>query len=207
MTGDSLNTFSEKPLALRNQAAATLFFAWYYPLHAHGYLHGDPHAGNYLFSEEGNVSLLDFGCVRHFSPSFLRGVRQLYEALKTEREDQLMAAYTQWGFQNLTKELAETLTIWARFLYGPVLEDRVRPISEAYSGEQGRMIVKDVLTKLKAHGKVELPREFILMDRVTVGMGAAFIKLGAQLNWHQMFEELLDRASLRQKDRNIPQEI
>jgi predicted unusual protein kinase regulating ubiquinone biosynthesis (AarF/ABC1/UbiB family) len=208
MRGYSLEDFSKESLGVRNKAAKNLFFSWYYPLYAHGYLHGDPHAGNYLFSEEGEISLLDFGCVRYFSPSFLLGVRQLYEALKTNKEDLLINAYQQWGFKNLTKELAQTLTLWARFLYGPVLEDRIRPIAEAYNGQEGRRIAKEVLKKLKVHGKVELPREFILMDRVAVGMGAAFIKLKAELNWHQLFEEILNQAGfLSRYERDIPQQI
>jgi predicted unusual protein kinase regulating ubiquinone biosynthesis (AarF/ABC1/UbiB family) len=193
MQGASLKTFSEKPLDLRSQAAQNLFFAWYYPLYTHGALHGDPHPGNYLFSEEGHISLLDFGCVRQFSPAFLHGVRLLYEALKTNKQDLLIEAYTQWGFDSLTKELIEILTLWARFLYTPLLEDRVRPISEADTGLQGRALIKEIFQRLKAHGKIELPREFILMDRVTVGMGAAFMKLRAEVNWHRHFEEILNQ--------------
>lgn len=193
MQGASLKEFSEKPLDLRNQAAQNLFFAWYYPLYTHGSLHGDPHPGNYLFSEEGHISLLDFGCVRQFSSSFLQGVRLLYEALKTNKQDLLIEAYTQWGFDSLTKELVEILTLWARFLYNPLLEDRVRPISDIDTGPQGRELIKEIFKRLKAHGRIELPREFILMDRVTVGMGAAFMKLQAQVNWHRLFEEILNQ--------------
>lgn len=195
LNGLTLKDFCEKPAYSRNEAAQNLFFAWYYPLYTHGYLHGDPHPGNYLFSEEGNISLLDFGCVRRFSPGFLNGIKLLYEALKTNKEDLLIEAYTQWGFSHLTKELIEILTLWARFLYSPLLEDRIRPISETETGHQGREIVKTILTKLKDYGKVELPREFILMDRVTVGMGAAFMRLHAQINWHQAFESILNQAN------------
>jgi predicted unusual protein kinase regulating ubiquinone biosynthesis (AarF/ABC1/UbiB family) len=191
MEGESLESFSKKPLSLRNQAAKNLFFAWYHPLYSFGYLHGDPHAGNYLFSSKGNITLLDFGCVRKFSPEFIQGTRLLYEALKTNKEDMLVHAYELWGFKNLTKDLIETLTLWATFLYDPLLDNRTRPISETYNGKVGKEVAKKVLKDLKAHGKIELPREFILMDRASVGMGAAFIKLKAELNWHQLFEHIL----------------
>lgn len=203
--GFSLEAFTHKSQDLRNQAAQNLFFAWYFPLHRYGYLHGDPHAGNYLFSETGNVSLLDFGCVRQFSPSFLKGIRDLYKALRINHKDLLISAYEQWGFKNITHEIADILTLWARLLYGPLLEDRIRPISENYSGEEGKHLATQVLQQLKSHGKIEVPREFVLMHRAAVGMGAAFIKLQAQLNWHQLFEEILDRGSLFcHKDRYIP---
>ena len=208
MEGLSLEAFIEKPQDLRNEAAKNLFFAWYYPLYKSGDLHGDPHAGNYFFSETGQISLLDFGCVRHFPKSFLKGVLNLYDALKNHNNDLLIASYEQWGFKNITKSMAETLTLWASHLYAPLLDNRMRPISESYSGEEGKRIATQVLNELKRQGKIELPREFVLMHRVAVGMGAAFIKLRAQLNWHQLFEETLNRAgAFGHEDGYISQDI
>lgn len=42
--------------------------------HSEDFFHGDPHPGNYLFHEDGSVSFLDFGCVKHL-PSELLGLR------------------------------------------------------------------------------------------------------------------------------------
>ena len=41
-------------------------------------------------------------------------------------EDLAVSAYRNWGFENINKELIEILNIWAKFLYSPLLEDKVR---------------------------------------------------------------------------------
>jgi len=44
-------------------------------------------------------------------------------------------------------------------------------------------------------GPVRPPREFVFMDRAAISLGSVFIRLGAQQNWHQLFEEELDASS------------
>jgi hypothetical protein len=45
---------------------------------------------------------------------------------------------------------------------------------------------------LQRTGGVQVPREFVLMDRSAIGLGSVFLRLGARLNWHRMFYELID---------------
>jgi hypothetical protein len=85
----------------------------------------------------------------------------------------------------------EVLNLWARFLYEPLLEDRVRPIQESDDPQYGRRIAEEVHAGLKRTGGVRIPREFPLMDRAAIGLGAVFLRLNAKLNWHQLFQELV----------------
>ena len=41
---------------------------------------------------------------------------------------------------------------------------------------------------LKARGPVTVPREFVFMDRAAIGLGAVFLHLNAELNFHRMFQ-------------------
>ena len=41
-----------------------------------------------------------------------------------------MHAYETWGFAGLSNELIDILNIWASFIYGPMLDDRVRTIAD-----------------------------------------------------------------------------
>lgn len=195
LEGTPLLSWLDTPLPHRNCMAKNLFYAWYYPFYKGGHLHGDPHFGNYTFREDASLNLFDFGCVRTFEPSFVKSVLHLYQALKKNSENQIAEAYELWGFKNLTKDLRETLTLWARFLYGPLLDNRVRPLDENYSGIQGKEIAKQVFQKLKESGTLKLPREFVFMDRAAVGLGSAFIRLRAELNWHELFEEILEEVT------------
>ncbi|MFL4994364.1 MAG: AarF/ABC1/UbiB kinase family protein, partial [Microvirga sp.] len=40
------------------------------------------------------------------------------------------------------------------------------------------------------------PREFVFMDRAAVGLGAVFLHLKAELNYHRLFENEIERFSL-----------
>ena len=77
----------------RNAVARNMFRAWYVPFYFYGVIHGDPHLGNYTVRPDNGVNLLDYGCIRVFPPSFVRGVIDLYRALDTEDEDLAVSAY------------------------------------------------------------------------------------------------------------------
>jgi hypothetical protein len=127
-----------------------------------------------------------------FKPSFVRGVIDLYTSLKDNNPELSVHAYTTWGFSDLTKEKIDILNMWAKFLYAPLLEDRVRPIQTddvAYS----RGIAQRVREELNKIGGIAPPPEFVLMDRAAVGLGSVFTHLGAEINWHRMFHEIIDK--------------
>ncbi len=179
---------------LRNRAALSMFRAWYVPLYYYGVIHGDPHLGNYTVNPDASVNLLDFGCIRVFRPAFIKGVIDLYHALQTEDDELAVEAYTAWGFGETAKrkEVLEVLNIWARFIYRPLLEDRVQSIHEGSSGAEGARTISRVHKELRKYGGVRPPREFVLMDRAAVGLGSVFIHLKAEINWHRVFNEMIE---------------
>ncbi|WP_020591200.1 ABC1 kinase family protein [Kiloniella laminariae] len=185
----------------RNQVAMNMFRAWYVPFYEYGVIHGDPHLGNYSIRPNGDVNLLDFGCIRIFDPSFVKGVIDLYYALERNDEALAVEAYESWGFDLSNKEMLDILNIWAQFLYGPLLQDRKRSIVDDHKGgAYGAEIANKVHRELRRIGGVKPPREFVLMDRAAVGLGSVFMHLKAEVNWHQLFHDLIgdfDYAALK----------
>ena len=106
--------------------------------------------------------------------------------------DRAVHAYETWGFNNLSKELIEILNIWARFLYAPVMDDSVRKIGETKGAVYGRETAQQVHAALRNIGGVTVPREFVFMDRAALGLGSVFIRLGSEINWHTLFNEMID---------------
>ena len=176
----------------RNRIAEALFRAWYVPFYRYGVLHGDPHMGNYQVCPDGSLNLLDFGTIRVFRPKFVRGVIALYEAVRDEDMDKAQHAYATWGFTELGREQMDVLNQWARFLYAPLLDDRVRRIQPTDDPNYGRAIAARVHAGLKRTGGVMPPREFVLMDRSAIGLGGVFLRLRAELNWSRMFHGLIE---------------
>ncbi len=180
----------------RNQLALNMFRAWYVPFYFFGVIHGDPHLGNYTVRPDASVNLLDFGCVRLFPGRFVKGVIDLYHALRDEDEALAVQAYESWGFKGLNKEVIAVLNRWARYVYGPLMDDRPRRIQDSSSGVYGREVAEGVHAELRRLGPVTPPREFVFMDRAAIGLGSVFLHLKAEVNWYRIFHELIDDFDL-----------
>jgi len=200
--GTKLLDHKADPLEVRNRLATAMFRAWWYPFSHYGVIHGDPHLGNYtVFKDDGGtpggINLLDFGCIRTFRTPFVQGVIDLYRGLVENDQPRVVHAYETWGFRGLTKELIEAMNIWARFIYGPLLDDRERTIAEGTTpAEYGRKEAFTVHKILKEKGPVTIPREFVFMDRAAIGLGGVFLHLDARMNWYRLFNETIQDFSL-----------
>ena len=197
LDGRGLTVFKSTDQTTRDHVAKLLFEGWWDPLIKIGVIHGDPHLGNYSFAGEADrLNLLDFGCVRVFPPRFVGGVVKLHRAIVAEDRAGERAAYEDWGFKNLSDDLMDVLGIWARFIYGPLLDDRVRTVADGIApGDYGRREAFQVKQALEQKGPVTIPREFVFMDRAAIGLGSAFLHLGAEQNWRRLFETSLEGFS------------
>ena len=196
LEGASILDFKEAPLNTRQKIAERLFRAWWAPLYTGGLLHGDPHLGNYTICPQTHaLNLLDFGCVRVFEKSTVEGIKHLFEGLSDNNIEKIESAYLRLGFKELSGDIRDALTLWARFLYDPLLDNRVRPITTDPSGEEGRKLAEKVHVLLREKGGIMPPREFVFLDRAAVGIGSALMRLNVELNWHALFKELIDRPT------------
>ncbi len=196
MDGTKILEFKDSDIEMRNTIALNMFRAWYVPLYHYGIIHGDPHLGNYTIRKDLSINLLDFGCIRVFRPDFVGGVIDLYNALLNNDQKLAVHAYETWGFKNLSKEQIDTLTIWARFLYEPLMDDKTRKIGEAKGGVYGKETAQKVHQQLRDVGGVTVPREFVFMDRAALGLGSVFIHLKAEVNWYRLFNEMIEGFNL-----------
>lgn len=201
LEGNKLLAHKDDSIAVRNRLGTAMFKAWWLPFSRHGIIHGDPHLGNYtVFSEKGRpegINLLDYGCVRIFPPKFVGGVVDLYNGLLHDDRARVVHAYETWGFKRLNRELIDVLNIWARFIYGPLLDDRERTIADGVKpSEYGRREAFRVHQALKQKGPVTIPREFVFMDRAAIGLGGVFLHLSAKLNFYRLFNEAIEGFSV-----------
>ena len=201
LDGTKMLKHKDDPLEVRNVLARAMFTAWWFPFSRFGVIHGDPHLGNYsVFADGGRpagINLLDYGCIRIFAPKFVGGVVDLYNGLLKGKDDLVVHAYETWGFRKLSRDLIDTLNIWARFIYAPLLDDRVRTIADGVKpSEYGRREAFRVHQALKQKGPVTVPREFVFMDRAAIGLGAVFLHLRAEVNFYRLFNEAIENFSL-----------
>lgn len=195
LEGKPLLNYKTAPIEDRNAIARAMFRAWWHPFSHYGVIHGDPHLGNYTIFEDGaghasGINLLDFGCIRTFPTKFVQGVVDLYSGLVDGDEARVVHAYESWGFKGLNNDVIDAMNLWARFIYGPLLDDRERTIAEGTApGDYGRKEAFGVHKILKEKGPVTVPREFVFMDRAAIGLGGVFLHLDAKQNWYRLFNE------------------
>ena len=175
---------------MRNALATAMFTAWWFPFSRFGVIHGDPHLGNYTVFDDataqaGPASICSITAASaFFRRNSSRGVVDLYHGLLHGEDELVVHAYETWGFRRLSRDLIETLNIWARFIYAPLLDDRVRTIADGVApSEYGRREAFRVHQALKRKGPVTVPREFVFMDRAAIGLGAVFLHLRARIEF------------------------
>ncbi|MAT54039.1 MAG: ABC transporter [Saprospirales bacterium] len=69
-----------------------------------GFYHADPHPGNILVRENGDMVLLDFGAVAQVSRQMREGIPQLIEAALRRNTDEMISAFRFMGFLAEGKE-------------------------------------------------------------------------------------------------------
>ena len=201
LDGTKLLSHKTAGLKARNRIGQAMFTAWWFPFSRYGVIHGDPHLGNYTVFDQGGapggINLLDYGCIRIFPPKFVGGVVDLYNGLRDNDANLVVHAYETWGFKGLSRDTIDTLNIWAKFIYGPLLDDRERTIADGVKpSEYGRREAFRVHQGLKQKGRVRIPREFVFMDRAAIGLGGVFLHLDARLNFYRLFNEAIEKFSL-----------
>ncbi len=204
LDGQPLLEAREASQQARNRLAHNLFRAWYWPFYGYGAIHGDPHLGNYTRRQDHTINLLDFGCIRVFRPSFVTAVIDLYNAVCTDDDELAVKAYETWGFARLDKEMIGILNQWARFVYAPLMQDRIAPIQEGGGVMYGAEVAAKIHRELRHKGGIKPPREFVLMDRAAIGLGSVFLHLKAEINWYRLFHELIgsyDEAVLAKRQK------
>ena len=202
LDGQPLLNFKDSKKETRNTIAKNMFYTWYKPFYEYGIIHGDPHLGNYTITKDLTVNLFDYGCMRIFKGKFIQGVIDLYFALQKNDNSRAIHAYEQWGFKGITKAKLEVLNKWASFIYSPLMKDKVQKIQESDNGIYGASVASEVHRELKKLGGVKPPKEFVFMDRAAVGLGSVFMHLKAEVNWYQIFHQLIqnfDEKKLNQR--------
>ncbi len=132
--------------------------------------------------------------MRIFPPRFVAGVVELYRALLAGDGKRIADAYASLGLRRISRPAPfDAMTLWARFICGPILDDRVRTAADGVSpAEYGRKEIGQVMRALRVEGGgLVVPREFVFLERATIGLGGAFLRLGARLNFHRLYEDAI----------------
>ena len=188
-SGESFDELLRWPQHERDLAAETIHrfvFRSLYRLHA---FNGDPHPGNYLFHRGGRVTFLDFGLTKLFTDEDLAPLVDAVRFLVFERDyEAFRRSLERAGFLKTGAPVATELVV-DRFgqFYGTVLQDAPMTITPAYASAIVRRFF-DSRGPLAPYSDV--PREYVIMQRINLGLYAVLGSLNATANWRRIAEEI-----------------
>ena len=189
VAGSSFDELLEWPQHERDLAAETIHrfvFRSLYRLHA---FNGDPHPGNYLFHRGGRVTFLDYGLTKRFTDADLEPLIDAVRYLVFEKDfEAFRAALERAGFLRAGAPVATEVVV-DRFgqFYGTVLRDAPMTITPAYASAIVRRFF-DARGPLAPYSDV--PREYVIMQRINLGLYAVLGSLNATANWRRIAEEI-----------------
>jgi len=150
---------------------------------------GDPHPGNYRFSDSGDVTALDFGLVKRFDDEEFDALMTVLDAVLDQDESGTVEAMVRAGF------LAEDHGLDPHRVFECVSApyrayfDDVFTFTPAYTSDALRSLLDvrgpyaDVLQAL------QMPPSFVLLDRVVWGVSAILGRLRATGRWRGIIRE------------------
>ena len=173
----------------RDLAAETIYrfvFRSLYEVHA---FNGDPHPGNYLFHRGGQVTFLDFGLVKHFTPAELRPLLQMARTLCVQHDPEAFRrSLEQAGFLRPGAPLStETIIEHLAVFYDTIRE----PARLTITGDYAAAVVRrffDLRSPVAAY--VSIPRSYVILQRINLGLFAVLGELTATANWRAIAEEI-----------------
>jgi predicted unusual protein kinase regulating ubiquinone biosynthesis (AarF/ABC1/UbiB family) len=155
-----------------------------------GVFNGDPHPGNYLFDEQGRVVFLDFGCVKYFPPLMLANWKALVTAHLRNDRDEFGKRLIELGFiPALSDEESHTLFDYFGYFYEPFHDDRRFTFSREYNRKSFRMIFKPEDRFRGYEKKLNMPADFVFVNRIQWGVYSILADLGATANWNRIDAE------------------
>ncbi len=189
VTGATFDEVLGWPQHEKDLAAETIHrfvFRSLYRLHA---FNGDPHPGNYLFHRGGRVTFLDFGLTKLFTDADLEPLVDAVRFLVFDKDyESFRSALERAGFLRAGAPVATGVVV-DRFgqFYGTVLEDAPMTITPAYASAIVRRFF-DARGPLAPYSDV--PREYVIMQRINLGLYALLGSLNATANWRRIAEEI-----------------
>ncbi len=178
--------------AERSRYGEILFRFVFGSIARHGMFNGDPHPGNYLFDGDGRLVFLDFGCVKYFPAEMLGNWRALVSAhLRGDRAAfaQRLVALT---FLPSTDGFdLDVLFDYFGYFYEPIQEDREFVFTREYNARSFKQVFKPAGAAAGLSKQLNMPRDFVFVNRIQWGVHSVLAQLGARGNFHRIERELL----------------
>lgn len=159
----------------------------------HRVLHADPHPGNYLFTEDGTLGLLDFGCVKRFNPFFIGSYARMVRATLDRDNSAILSAAIEMGaWDGEGDEAGQVILDFCDAIMDPIRDNALHRIGGAHDTVTER--VRPIVERMFRHPQIRGPRDIIFLHRTLGGMYALARQVRVEDRWEQRIRPVLEHA-------------
>ena len=190
MTGLAWRDAVAAPLDVRQVWAEAIYRYVFGTFYRHGLFNGDPHPGNYLFQADGSVAFLDYGCLKEFTPAGLADVRRIVLLSIGGDATALRAELVRQGFLSPDDDADPgRILAWLQIGYRPILGREPFAITRAWAELSARATVDPTSEWTDVQRRFDLPADYVLLQRIGLGLMSVLASLGATNTWRAICEE------------------
>lgn len=185
--GRRWNEVGDADQALRDRWGEVIDRCFFGSVARFGMFNADPHPGNYLFHDDGTVTFLDFGCVKHLTPVQQRGFFEMPAAAIDNDADRLLAVLVEQGFFRADKPPPpDKMLEWCRRNFAAMHQQQPFTFTPEFAAETlGHLVSMDSeLMRLAT-----VPKDFVFTNRIFVGLYSILGALRATADWMALFLE------------------
>ena len=156
-------------------------------------LHADPHPGNYLFGDDGSIGIIDFGCVKRFSPFWIGSYARLaLAALDREPDTILQAARDLDVWTGNDPRAGEAIVHFCDVIMEPFRDGNIHEVG----GPHDTMIerARPAGEEIWKYPEIRGPRDIIFLHRALGGMYALARPLRAAHPWGELMRPHFEYA-------------
>ena len=174
---------------LRDRVGEIIFRFVFRSLYRFGAFNGDPHPGNYLFHDDGTVTFLDFGLVKHFTHDELTMFGSMVEAAAVDHDAVAFRRIVEEAGMLLPDAPVDTDEVGEYF---SLFYDTVRNDAEmTWTREYANSVVRHTFDRTSPISQyATVPRAFVFIQRINLGLYALLGELRATGNYRRIASEL-----------------
>jgi predicted unusual protein kinase regulating ubiquinone biosynthesis (AarF/ABC1/UbiB family) len=192
MRGRRLADLAGADPELRDRVAEAIYRFVFGSIIRFAVFNGDPHPGNYLVGDRGDVVFLDFGCVKRFPDRMIATWAQLVRAHLEGRQADFCELAARLGFTPPGSTIDRGLLYdYFAYFYEPFHDDRVFTFTPEYNSRSLAMVFRPEGKFAGLSRQLNMPPDFVFVNRIQWGVYSILARLGARGNWHRIHREFL----------------
>ena len=193
----------------RNHFGQLIWEFFHEELKVGGYVHADTHPGNFLFTPDNKLGIIDFGCVKLFPDEFFTNYLKLLPCHLANDQEAIRDLYAKLEVINPHAKIQSKEDEYYNFArnYGIMFSKPYRYEHFDFSNPSFDRDIRHFTKEAPLSNEVRGSKHFLYTSRVHTGLYSLLIKLGAVISSQRAKEILSDLLDMSFEPYREPVEV